>query len=157
MIQRGVQLWMVGVNSAKDWWYSRLRQDRPGPGYVHIPADVADDWCDQMTVESRVQARTARGVRMVWSCPPGKRNEAWDCAVYALFAAHAIGLERMTQPMWDRLAERIAPRQADLLSVAGQQAEAPSPVADPSADAADPVPPRHRAPRARAGYMSRLT
>lgn len=116
VIQRGVQLWMVGVNSAKDWWYARLRQERVGPGYVHIPADVTDEWCEQMTVEARVQARTARGVRMVWSCPNGKRNEAWDCAVYALFAAHALGLERMTQPMWDRLAERIAPRQADLLS-----------------------------------------
>lgn len=118
VIPRGVQLWMVGVNSAKDWLYARLRHERPGPGFVHVPADVTEDWCEQMTVESRIQSRTARGVRMVWHCPNGKRNEAWDCAVYALFAAHALGIERWTTPMWERAAERIAPRQADLLSAA---------------------------------------
>lgn len=118
VVPRGVMLWMVGTNSAKDWWYARLRHETPGPGFVHVPADITDEWCEQMTVESRVQARTARGVRMVWACPPGKRNEAWDCAVYALFAAHAIGLQRYSASMWERLAERIAPRQADLLAPA---------------------------------------
>jgi phage terminase large subunit GpA-like protein len=133
LIARGVQLWLVGTNSAKDWWYARLRQDRLGPGFVHVPADVSDDWCEQMTVESRVQARTARGVRMVWACPAGKRNEAWDCAVYALFAAHAIGLERYTAPMWERLAERIAPRQADLLAAPMAPVEvAPEPALPPA-------------------------
>lgn len=117
LIKRGVQLWMVGVNSAKDVLYARLRHERPGPGYVHVPADVPEEWCEQMTAESRVQARTARGVRMVWACPTGKRNEAWDCAVYALFAAHALGIERYTSAMWDRLAERIAPQQTSLLNV----------------------------------------
>jgi len=131
MIKRGVMLWMVGTNSAKDTLYSRLRQDRVGPGFVHVPADVADDWCEQMTAESRVQSRTARGVRMVWMCPPGKRNEAWDCSVYALFAAHALGLERYTSTMWDKLAERIAPRQADLLSAPAEQAEEPVDEAKP--------------------------
>jgi phage terminase large subunit GpA-like protein len=121
LIQRGVQLWMVGVNTAKDWLYARLRHERVGPGYVHIPADVSADWCEQMTVESRVQARTARGIRMVWACPPGKRNEAWDCGVYALFGAHALGLDRYTSPMWDRLRERIAPRQASLLDAPAVQ------------------------------------
>lgn len=131
MVKRGVQLWMVGVNSAKDALYARLRQAAPGPGYVHIPADIPEEWCEQMTVESRVQARTARGVRMVWACPNGKRNEAWDCAVYALFAAHALGLERYTSTMWDKLAERIAPRQADLLSAPAEQAEEPLDEAKP--------------------------
>jgi phage terminase large subunit GpA-like protein len=100
---------------------------------VRVPADITDDWCEQMTVESRVQARTARGIRMVWACPPCKRNEAWDCAVYALFAAHALGLDKYTQSMWDRLRERIAPLQADLLSGEGF-APAPS---DPATEPPD--------------------
>lgn len=135
IIPRGVMLWMVGTNSAKDWWYARMRHEIPGPGFVHVPEDVAPEWCEQMTVESRVQSRTARGVRMVWKCPPGKRNEAWDCAVYALHAAHAIGLDRYSQAMWDRLAERIAPRQPDLLS----SASAPPP---PKASAIEKPAPR---------------
>lgn len=136
MIKRGVMLWMVGVNSAKDALYARLRHERPGPGYVHLPADVTEEWCEQMTAEARVQARTARGVRMVWSCPQGKRNEAWDCAVYALFAAHALGVERYTSTMWDKLAERIAPRQADLLHVeqpsTASAEQSPAPPESPS-------------------------
>ena len=140
LIQRGVQLWLVGTNSAKDWWYARLRQERPGPGFVRVPADITDDWCEQMTVESRVQARTARGIRMVWACPPGKRNEAWDCAVYALFAAHALGLDKYTQPMWDRLRERIAPLQADLLSGEGFAPAHADLSAEPTDQPAGPAP-----------------
>lgn len=148
VLQRGVMLWLIGTNSAKDWLYARLRHERIGPGYVHIPADVSAEWCEQMTVESRVQARTARGVRMVWACPKGRRNEAWDCAVYALFGAHALGLERHTAPMWARLAERIAPRQASLLD---GDAQAPAATATaPAATAAVPITPQPRpaAPRA---------
>jgi len=161
LIQRGVQLWLVGTNSAKDWWYARLRQDRPGPGFVHVPTDVSDDWCEQMTVESRVQARTARGVRMVWACPPGKRNEAWDCAVYALFAAHALGLERYTAPMWERLAERIAPLQGSLLGAPVELPEPVEPVEDdgPASDepSSAPVPatPQAWQPSRAAGWRPR--
>ncbi|HMV67574.1 MAG TPA: phage terminase large subunit family protein [Myxococcota bacterium] len=158
MVQRGVQLWMVGVNSAKDWLYARLRQERAGPGYVHLPADVTEEWCEQMTVESRVQARTARGIRMVWKCPPGKRNEAWDCAVYALFAAHAIGVERMTAPMWQRLADRIAPTQGDLPSAPDAPRETrPEPDDDPPRAPETPrIPLRPRLARSPGGWMSKL-
>ncbi len=157
LVPRGVQLWMVGVNSAKDWLYARLRQERAGPGYVHVPADVTEDWCEQMTVESRVQARTARGIRMVWCCPKGKRNEAWDCAVYALFAAHAIGVERMTAPMWQRLLERIAPLQADLLAVdVAPRETSPAAAEEPTPPRAEPVrrvqPSHAPRPRQRLGW-----
>lgn len=149
LIQRGVMLWMIGTNSAKDWLYARLRHERIGPGYVHLPADVAPEWCEQMTVEARVQARTARGIRMMWKCPDGKRNEAWDCAVYALFGAHALGLDRYTTPMWDRLAERIAPRQASLLESTSPHEEAP-PEPEKPARRVD------RISRPGKGWMSRL-
>lgn len=122
---RGVQLWAVGTNTAKDWWYARLRSERPGPGFVHVPSDIGEEWAEQMTAESRVQARTARGVRMVWKLPGGKRNEAWDCAVYALFAAHAIGVATWPASVWSRMAERIAPLQASLLDASPVETEAP--------------------------------
>ena len=158
IVQRGVMLWMVGTNSAKDWWYSRLRHETPGPGFVHVPADVATEWCEQMTVESRVQARTARGVRMVWACPPGKRNEAWDCAVYALFASHALGLDRYTTAMWERMAERIAPRQADLLSAPELHQDHPA-IAPPAQPSVSPAPlhrPARRNDIANSEWSSRL-
>lgn len=125
VMPRGVQLWAVGTNTAKDWWYARLRSERPGPGFVHVPADIGEEWAEQMTSESRVQARTARGIRMVWKLPGGKRNEAWDCAVYALFAAHAIGVANWPDSVWRRIAERIAPLQASLLEMPAPAPQAP--------------------------------
>ena len=109
-----------------------------------------------MVMESRVQARTARGVRMVWACPPGKRNEAWDCAVYALFAAHALGLERYTASMWERLAERIAPRQADLLAVEVAHADDPPAAAPAKPPAHTPRPPARRSDFGSSDWSSRL-
>lgn len=158
LVQRGVLLWMVGTNTAKDWWYARLRHERLGPGYVHIPADVSEDWCAQMTAESRVQSRTARGVRMVWKNPPGRRNEAWDCAVYALFAAHAVGLHQYSAAMWQRLAERIAPRQGDLLSAVDPAPTVPRvEVVEPTPRPAPPARPAvHRTPLGAGEWSKRL-
>jgi phage terminase large subunit GpA-like protein len=119
----GVKLWMVGVTAAKDWWHAHLKVREPGPGYVHLAADLSDEWYQQMTSEQRVLARTARGHRYVWVKDSGKRNEAWDCSVYALFAAHALDLHRFTDAMWNRLRERVAPVQADLLTQAAAPVE----------------------------------
>jgi phage terminase large subunit GpA-like protein len=105
----------VGVTAAKDWWHAHLKVKTPGPGYVHLASDLPDEWYQQMTSEQRILARTARGTRYVWVKESGKRNEAWDCSVYALFAAHALDLHRYTDAMWRRLRDRIAPVQRDLL------------------------------------------
>lgn len=116
VVKAGVKLWLVGVTAAKDWWHAHLRQKDPGPGYVHLASDLSDEWYQQMTSEQRVLARMARGQRYVWVKDTGKRNEAWDCSVYALFAAHALDLHRFTDAMWGRLRERVTPTQADLLT-----------------------------------------
>jgi phage terminase large subunit GpA-like protein len=124
IVKNGVQLWIVGVTAAKDWWYAHLRVPDPGPGHVHLAADLPDEWYAQMTSERRTLARTARGERYVWALESGKRNEAWDCSVYALFAAHALDLNRFTAAMWERLRERVAPVQYGLLD--------PDPVEQPT-------------------------
>lgn len=109
IVKEGVQLWTVGTGAAKDWWHAHLGVREPGPGHVHLAADLPDEWYAQMTAESRVLARTARGRRYVWVKESGRRNEAWDCAVYALFAAHALDLHRFSEVMWQRVRPRVAP------------------------------------------------
>lgn len=134
IVKAGVKLWIVGVNAAKDWWHAHLKLREPGPGYVHLAADLSDEFYEQMTSEQRVLARTARGQRYVWVKDAGKRNEAWDCSVYALFAAHALDLHRFTEGMWRRLRDRVAPMQGDLLS------------APPPAASRETSPPEQEAP-----------
>lgn len=75
----------VGVDTAKDDFFSRLRISEPdAPGRVEFPAA---DWCDseycaQLTAEKLVTRRSAEGSRTVW-VKIRERNEALDCAVYA--------------------------------------------------------------------------
>jgi phage terminase large subunit GpA-like protein len=82
----------IGVDTAKDAIYGRLRIQKPGPGYVHFPADdgFGDDYFAQLTVE-RVLTRYRQGrPYRVWDCPKGRRNEALDTFVYALAALKAL-------------------------------------------------------------------
>jgi phage terminase large subunit GpA-like protein len=152
IVKGGVKLWIVGVTAAKDWWHAHLKQREPGPGHVHLAGDLPDDWFVQMTSEQRVLARTARGHRYVWVKDAGKRNEAWDCSVYALFAAHALDLHRYTEPMWRRLRERVEPMQPDLLTQAQAEPTVPREAAATAAPAVEkPMRPPQRT--ARGGFV----
>ena len=85
------RIYMVGVDTAKDAIYSRLRIGKLGPGYIHFPIGGAFDetYFAQLTSET-VQTRFKEGrPYRVWVLPPGKANEALDTAVYALAARHA--------------------------------------------------------------------
>jgi phage terminase large subunit GpA-like protein len=85
-------VFIVGVDTAKDAVYGRLRIKQPGPGYIHFPADEAfdDAYFAQLTSESVVtRYREGRPYR-VWVLPKGKRNEALDTFVYALAALKAL-------------------------------------------------------------------
>lgn len=82
----------VGVDTAKDAIYGRLRIAGPGPGYVHFPADDAfdDQYFAQLTAE-RVVTRYRQGrPYRVWEVTKGVRNEALDTFVYALAALKSL-------------------------------------------------------------------
>jgi phage terminase large subunit GpA-like protein len=36
-LKGGVKLWSIGTDTAKDLLYGRMRLERVGPGYVHVP------------------------------------------------------------------------------------------------------------------------
>jgi phage terminase large subunit GpA-like protein len=116
ILKRGVRLWFVGTDSAKDLLHNRLRLKRYGPGYAHLWQALPDHFFEGMTSEERVRQKTARGLRYAWvKKSGGGRNEPWDCSVYSLFAAHAIDLPANTDAMWERERaqqerERTAPR-----------------------------------------------
>ncbi|MGV1793862.1 phage terminase large subunit family protein [Rhizobium sp. A37_96] len=85
-------LFIVGVDTAKDAIYGRLRIAAPAPGYIHFPQDEAvdADYFFQLTVEQAVtRYRDGRPYR-VWVCGDGKRNEALDTFVYAFAALKSL-------------------------------------------------------------------
>lgn len=90
-------IWIVGVDTAKDAIYGRFNIAEPGPGYCHLPADYDDDWFEQATSETVVtRYKNGRPYRL-WILGGGKRNEALDCRVYA-FAARMSLDAKHTRP-----------------------------------------------------------
>lgn len=148
-IRRGVRLWFVGTDTAKDLLHGMLKLEKPGPGYVHFAADTPSYWYDQLTAEQRIPMQTPTGTRHRWSCPTGKRNEALDCAVGALFLYEMLELASYSEAMWSRLEQALLP---DLFSMPatddGQPLTGELPIvlsgpALPEMPAAEPVPDHH--------------
>jgi phage terminase large subunit GpA-like protein len=91
VIAKGLSLLRIGSNEMKDDVAAALRRETPGPGYVHTPLDLNDEWYRQVTAERR----TDKG----WEkSGTGVRNEALDHMVYA-----RAGLLRPPW-RWDRIA-----------------------------------------------------
>jgi len=80
------ELYLIGSDVAKEKVYSRLRVERPGPGYCHFPLDRGRDWFEMLTSERIVVERGERK----FAKPAGVRNEALDCRAYATAALHSL-------------------------------------------------------------------
>jgi phage terminase large subunit GpA-like protein len=80
------ELYLIGVDVAKERVYSRLRVERPGPGYCHFSLDRPKDWFEMLVSERIVVERGERK----FSKPAGVRNEALDARAYAVAALHSL-------------------------------------------------------------------
>jgi len=91
-LSQGVQLYLVGVDTAKDQLRSALAVSNPDrPRAVSFAADLPDSYFVQLTSEKRVTTYNKSGVAVrAWKKPPGARNEALDCFVYALAALESL-------------------------------------------------------------------
>lgn len=129
ILKRGVRLWYVGTDTAKDLIYGRLCVTQPGPGYVHFSQDLPPEFYTQLTSESRVPQRTSRGIEYKWINTKRARNEVLDCTVYAIFCTHQLNLHAYTSAMWTKLEQAVQPANGDLFGIKSP----PSPT-DTSAD-----------------------
>ena len=135
---RGVKLWSVGTDTAKDLLLGQLSIDKPGPGFVHMSADLPREWFEQLTAEQRVLTRV-QGRQVYRWVPRRKRNEVLDCRNYALHAAFGLGIHNYTDRRWEQVEAAVQP-QHDLFAVPPAPAVAtlPAPVADAPAPAPAP-------------------
>jgi len=124
-LKRGVKLWPIGTDSAKAEIYGRLRIASPGPGYVHLSKLLPAEVFEQLTAERLVTRYIKGHAKLEWVKPAGKRNEALDCAVYALAAAHWVGIDRWKEGDWRKWQARV--EVVDLVDA--MQAPAPKPAA----------------------------
>jgi phage terminase large subunit GpA-like protein len=100
--RRDVDLVHIGVDTAKDMIYARLRMPEPGPGYYHFPDDYDAEYFSQLTAE-QAKIKFSKGFAYrVWE-KTRARNEALDVNVYALAAM------KMLNPNFEAWAERLKP------------------------------------------------
>jgi phage terminase large subunit GpA-like protein len=103
------EVFLIGVDTAKDAIYGRLRISKPGPGYIHFPVGQGfdEEFYRQLTSEQVVTRKREGRPYRVWVLPPGRRNEALDCAVLALTARLSIRvrIEPGTQPYTPPMSE----------------------------------------------------
>jgi phage terminase large subunit GpA-like protein len=121
-IRRGVKLWYIGTDTAKDLFFGQLQVTQPGPGYVHFSKELPDVFFQHLTAEARVPVRTARGHETRWVNVNHSRNEALDCTVYSMFCEHRLALHTYTDKMWARLEAAVQPPNGDLFEVPSQAA-----------------------------------
>ena len=114
-----VRLFPIGVNTAKELVFGRLRIQEPGPGYCHFPADYEDEYFKQLTAEKCVTKFHKGFPRREW-VKTRPRNDALDCRVYATgaFAILNMNINRVA----DRKAQqRAEPAQSEQMPVAAMQ------------------------------------
>lgn len=119
-LARGVKLWVMGVDTAKDLLHGQLAIEQPGPGYVHTSKDLPREWYEQLTAEQRVPMKASGGTVLRW-IKRRPRNEKLDCRNYATHAAYMLGADRWSDAKWQQLESAVQPA-PDLF--------APSPIAE---------------------------
>jgi len=125
--KRGLLLWQVGTNLAKDLLHSRTQLTRPGPGYMHHSKDLSDEWFKQLAGEARAERNGPAGKETRWT-PLRKRIEAWDCAVYAVWLETHLDLARKPATFWDALENLVQPATRDLFQAEDHPLPAALPV-----------------------------
>ena len=110
--KRGVKVFMVGTNKAKDWIAAHMNLETEGCGFHYYKLDqMRWDYFNQMTGEAKIPHKTIRN-RRVWTQKNGQAVEAWDCEVYALHAARAKRVHLLKDNEWSALERQL--RQSDM-------------------------------------------
>jgi phage terminase large subunit GpA-like protein len=104
-VAKKTNVFIIGVDQAKSVMQARLlippKADGTlgGPGFCHFPKlDVYDQaYFDGLTVEKAITKWKLGRPYKVWECPPGKRNEPWDNAVYGYAALKSTPVDIATR------------------------------------------------------------
>lgn len=116
-IEKGVQLWSVGSDTAKAMIYGRLNLQEPGPGYVHFPIGMQDEFYMQLTAEKIITEFRKGFPHPVW-VKTRERNDALDTFVYAYAAAIRAGISILE---WDEIEKLIKSQSVPVSDDFGQK------------------------------------
>jgi phage terminase large subunit GpA-like protein len=126
-VKKGVALWPIGSDTAKARIYARMKITLPGPGCMHWPAGLPDEYFKGLTAERLIKRYHKGYARMSWEKDAGARNEPLDLEVYAYASALYAGVARVN---WDKLEATMRSAAGDLF-VAAENATTPATADEP--------------------------
>jgi phage terminase large subunit GpA-like protein len=139
----GVELWMIGTDTAKDWVFNRLALEHQIA--IHTPAEFPLGFYEQVLSEAKITRWVGGRKRQRYELlKKGLRNEQLDMLQYNLAMAHYLGLHTHTAERWKRIEATL--RQADLLTEIAPEPERALP-ATPALAAPIPAPALPSSPR----------
>ena len=111
-IKRGLTLYQVGGDTLKRTIYARLKKDAPGPGAIHLPNDVTEEYLQGLTCE-RLVPKMVKGFQVLgWENPSGARNEPLDLTVYSLAILELVKRRYNRATLWSQLEAAAEERKA---------------------------------------------
>jgi phage terminase large subunit GpA-like protein len=106
--KKGLLLYRVGYETSVSHLQGRLRNEIPGPGYLHLGEASTDQFLAELFPWKRMPKKGSRGREYHWDCPTGMRDEAGDCTRYAYAAMQLVSRRYNRATMWDQLAAQLA-------------------------------------------------
>lgn len=104
-IKKGVQLYKIGVDTAKESLYARSQISTPGEKYLNFPNNLDSKWFEGFSSEVQVTKHQNGRPYIVWEKISGVRNEPLDTSIYAWAAARLAGVQRIS---WKQEREKLA-------------------------------------------------
>ena len=98
-----IDLYIVGVDTAKETAYARSQISKPGPKYLNFANDLPNEWFQGFCSEVQVTQHKNGRPYLVWEKLKGVRNEPLDLFNYGYAAADLAGLSRMN---WAKLEQK---------------------------------------------------
>jgi phage terminase large subunit GpA-like protein len=140
------EIFLIGVDTAKDALYGRLRIGKPGPGYIHFPVGQGfdEEFFRQLTSEQVVTRKREGRPYRVWVLPPGRKNEALDCYNLALASRLSIRVRLVAEQQRATMPPPSEPEEIDMTeSIPEPPPAPPSPPSPALPPAYRPAPVKH--------------
>jgi phage terminase large subunit GpA-like protein len=98
----------VGYETSIQHLQGRLRQEKPGPGYLHFGEASTNQFLAELFPWKKIPKKSAGKREYKWDKPTGSKDEAGDCTRMAYAALQLVSRRYNRQTMWDQLAAQLA-------------------------------------------------
>jgi phage terminase large subunit GpA-like protein len=101
--KRSVLLYPMGTDTSITHLQGRLRNEVPGPGYLHLGVASKDQFLAELFPWKRKPVQVKGFIHYEWILPQGQHDEAGDCTRNAYAALQLVARRYDRATMWDQL------------------------------------------------------